>query len=468
MSKTPNDSNAPASQSQHTDAKHSVENSPAQHATTDAPPTPPRNLPSNSHASPTHVFQDMLQQAAANVIPSRRIPQSVWALGCVSLLMDVSSEMIHSLLPVFLVTALGTSAFSVGIIEGAAEATALIVKIFSGALSDYWGKRKRLAVLGYGLGAVSKPLFALATTADFVFTARILDRIGKGIRGAPRDALVADITPPELRGAAYGLRQSLDTVGAFLGPLLAMGLMLIFANNFRAVFWVAVLPACAAVALLQLGVQEPDQHKKESTLNPIRKENLQRLSPAYWWVVTIGALLALARFSEAFLILRATQGGLAIAYAPLVLIGMNIVYSLSAYPLGRLSDSIPRDRLLLVGCALLIAADVILAYSNHWTCVWAGISLWGLHLGATQGLLAKMVADTAPIELRGTAFGFFNLLSGIAILVASALAGWLWDRLGAEFTFSVGAALTVLTLLAIVLRKSPPAGSQSKFATIKM
>lgn len=367
--------------------------------------------------------------------------------------MDISSELIHSLLPVFLVTSLGASTLLVGLIEGIAEATALFVKIFSGALSDYWGKRKHLAVLGYGLGAISKPFFPLATTVGFVFAARFADRIGKGVRGAPRDALIADITPPELRGAAFGLRQSLDTIGAFVGPLLAMGLMVLFANNFRAVFWVAVIPAFAAVALLQWGVQEPERHKKASNFNPIRKESLKRLSADYWWVVAIGALLTLARFSEAFLILRATQGGLPIAYAPLVLIGMNVVYALSAYPLGHLSDSMSRSRLLIVGCVLLIVGNAFLAASNDWIWVWAGISLWGLHLGATQGLLAKMVADTAPLELRGTAFGFFNLLGGIALLLASGIAGWLWDRWGAEFAFLFGAAMSAVALLAILARK---------------
>ncbi len=385
------------------------------------------------------------------VARSGKIPASIWALGFVSLLMDVSSELIHSLLPVFMFTVLGLSAFSIGLIEGAAEATALIVKIFSGVLSDYWGKRKPLAVLGYGLGAASKPLFALAGGAGLVIAARLIDRVGKGIRGAPRDALVADIAPPELRGAAFGLRQSLDTVGAFLGPLLAMGLMLLWANDFRAVFWVAVIPAFLAVALLFFGVQEPERHQDGKRVNPIRRENLRRLPRAYWWVVGVGAVFTLARFSEAFLVLRAQQGGLPIAYTPLVLIGMNVVYAVSAYPFGKLSDTMSHSKLLAWGLALLIAADVCLAYSNHWHWVWAGISLWGVHLGITQGLLATMVADTAPADLRGTAYGFFNLVSGIALLIASALAGLLWDQLGASFTFVAGGIFSAVALAAIIL-----------------
>ena len=378
----------------------------------------------------------------------RRIPPAIWALGFVSLLMDISSELIHSLLPVFMVTSLGASAFAVGLIEGAAEATALIVKVFSGALSDYWGKRKPLAVMGYGLGAISKPLFALAATLDVVVTARLLDRVGKGIRGAPRDALVADIAPANLRGAAYGLRQSLDTVGAFLGPLLAMGLMVLWANDFRMVFWVAVIPAMLAVALLFFGVQEPERPYAAKRVNPIKRENLLRLGKAYWWVVAIGGVFTMARFSEAFLVLRAYEGGLPLAFTPLVLIAMNIVYALSAYPFGKLADSTRHTSLLVAGLVTLAAADCTLAYSNHWSWMLVGIVLWGLHLGLTQGLLATMVADTAPEELRGTAFGFFNLASGVALLVASGLAGLIWDQLGAPFTFL---AATVFCLLALAM-----------------
>ena len=384
--------------------------------------------------------------------PGPRMPRAIWALGFVSLLMDVSSELIHSLLPVFMFTALGISAFSIGLIEGAAEATALIVKVFSGVLSDWWGKRKPLALLGYGLGALSKPLFALAGGAGLLVAAHLIDRVGKGIRGAPRDALVADITPPEMRGAAFGLRQSLDTVGAFLGPLLAMGLMLLWANDFRSVFWVAVIPAFLSVALLLFGVQEPERKAQAQRVNPIRRENLRRLPAAYWWVVGIGAVFTLARFSEAFLVLRAAQGGLPLAFTPLVLIAMNVVYAASAYPLGKLADSMSHAKLLAWGLVVLIAADVALAYGSQWGAVWVGVILWGLHLGMTQGLLAAMIADTAPADLRGTAYGFFNLASGIAMLVASALAGLLWDRFGAEFTFVAGGSFAAAALLGIIWR----------------
>lgn len=376
----------------------------------------------------------------------QRLPAGIWALGFVSLLMDISSEMIHSLLPVFMVTVLGTSMWAVGLIEGFAEATALIVKVFSGVLSDYWGKRKPLAVLGYGLGALSKPIFALATTTGMVLAARLIDRVGKGLRGAPRDALVADLAPPSLRGAAFGLRQALDTVGAFLGPLIAMGLMLLWANDFRAIFWVAIIPGFLAVALLLFGVREPATGTQAPRLNPISKDNLKRLSGPYWRVVAIGAVFTLARFSEAFLLLRALQGGLPVAYTPLVLIGMNVVYALGAYPFGKLSDSVSHTTLLAWGLVVLIGADVLLAYSSHWTWVWAGIALWGLHMAMTQGLLATMVTNAAPPDLRGTAFGFFNLMSGLAMLLASTLAGVLWDQLGAPVTFAAGAAFCLVAL----------------------
>ena len=386
----------------------------------------------------------------------RNIPPSIWALGFVSMLMDISSEMIHSLLPLFMVGTLGASAVMVGLIEGIAESTALTVKIFSGVLSDYLGKRKALAVFGYALGAFTKPLFALAPSIGIVLTARFLDRIGKGIRGAPRDALVADIAPAEIRGAAFGLRQALDSVGAFLGPLVAVGLMLLWANDFRAVFWVAVIPGLLAVALLVFGVREPARHQGEKKTNPIRRENLKRLSPAYWWVVGIGAVFALARFSEAFLVLRAGQSGVPVALVPLVMVAMNLVYAGSAYPFGKLSDRMRHKTLLAWGLAVLVAADLVLASNDHWTTVLAGVALWGVHMGMTQGLLATMVADTADADLRGTAFGVFNLVSGLAMLVASVVAGLLWDRLGASFTFYAGAAFSVIALLGLARRMPLP------------
>lgn len=382
-----------------------------------------------------------------------RLPGGIWVLGLVSMLMDISSEMIHSLLPLFLVTTLGASAFAVGLIEGAAESTALVVKVFSGTLSDYLGRRKALAVFGYGLAALTKPLFALAASVNVVLTARLLDRVGKGIRGAPRDALVAEIAPPALRGAAFGLRQALDTVGAFVGPLVAIALMLLWANDFRRIFWIAVIPACLAVLLLLVGVREPGRPSDAAPrTNPIRRENLRRLGHAYWRVVALGAVFSLARFSEAFLVLRA-QGTMPLAWVPLVMVVMNLVYAGSAYPFGRLSDRMSHTRLLAFGLVVLIAADLVLAASGGWPVVLGGVVLWGLHMGMTQGLLATMVADTAPPDLRGTAFGFFNLLSGIAMLCASAIAGLLWDQLGAASTFYAGAVFCVVAIALLVRQR---------------
>ena len=382
----------------------------------------------------------------------RKIPAGIWVLGFVSMLMDISSEMIHSLLPMFLVSALGISVFTVGIIEGLAQSTALIVKVFSGVLSDYLGKRKGLALLGYALGAFTKPLFAIASGAGLVIAARLLDRVGKGIRGAPRDALIADLAPPEMRGSAFGLRQSLDTVGAFVGPLLGVGLMLLWADDFRAVFWVAVIPGLLAVALLLFGIQEPDRAVAGPRTNPLTRANLRRLGTPFWWVVAIGAVFTLARFSEAFLVLRAQQSGVAVALVPLVMVAMNLVYAGCAYPFGWLSDRMSHTGLLAWGLAMLIAADLVLAFAGSWWSILVGVGLWGIHLGMTEGLLATMVADTAPADLRGTAYGVFNLASGGAMLLASGFAGWIWDRSGAQATFYAGAVFAILALLGLAVR----------------
>jgi MFS family permease len=403
------------------------------------------------------------QQTTSDDAPRGKLPASIWMLGFVSLFMDISSEMIHGLLPAFLVTVLGASAAMVGLIEGIGEGTASISKLFSGWVSDRLGKRKTLTVLGYGLGALSKPLFALAPSASFVLLARFSDRIGKGIRGAPRDALVGDLAPPGLRGAAYGLRQSLDTVGAFAGPLIAMALMALFEDNFRLVFWLAVIPGLAAVAILVLGVREPARLRPEEKLRiPIRPADLRMLGRAFWAVVIIGAVLTLARFSEAFLLLRAGDAGLTPARVPLVLVVMNIVYAASAYPMGALSDRAGRKLILAAGFGVLIAADLVLALApGIWT-VMIGVCLWGLHMGMTQGLIAALVAEAAPAPLRGTAFGLFNFASGIALLLASLIAGLLWTWAGPAATFLAGAAFTVLGLaglLAPMPRGARPARS---------
>jgi MFS family permease len=392
----------------------------------------------------------------------REIPPAVWSLGFVSLLMDTSSEVIHALLPVYLVKVLGASMVTVGFIEGVAEATASITKVFSGAVSDWLGKRKLLAVIGYGLAAASKPIFPLAPSVGWLFAARFIDRIGKGIRGAPRDALIADVTPERLRGASFGLRQSLDTAGAFIGPALAIGLMWLTADNFRSVFWVAVIPALLCVALLVFAIDEPERPAGlRKVRSPLSVTELKRLGLVYWFVVGIAVVFSLARFSEAFLILRAQAVGLPVMLVPLVLVLMNLVYSLAAYPAGALSDRTNRIVIVGIGFGFLVAADLVLAFTDGLGGAAVGIALWGLHLGFTQGLLSTLVADTAPPELRGTAFGVFNLLSGVSLLIASVLAGALWERIGPQSTFLAGAVFTALACsgLAVARRIAPALGN---------
>lgn len=381
----------------------------------------------------------------------RALPTGIWALGFGSLFMDISSEMIHSLLPVFMVTVLGASMVTVGVIEGIAEATAAILKVFSGALSDYLGKRKFLMILGYGLAAFTKPIFPLASSIGWVFTARFVDRIGKGIRGAPRDALIADISPAPLRGAAYGLRQALDSVGALLGPLLAVVFMIWLADDIRAVMWIAVVPAFIAVALLMIYVRDPGRtHATGDVKSPLARANIKRLPLRYWLVVLLGAVFTLARFSDAFLVLRAQDIGLALGYVPVVMVVMNVFYAGAAYPAGAAADRFHPRTLLLIGLALLIAADMVLAAARGALGVFAGVALWGLHMAFTQGLLSKLVADTVPTQLRGTGFGIFNLVSGGALLLASVLAGVLWSAIGPAATFLAGAGFAALAAIGLL------------------
>ena len=394
--------------------------------------------------------------------PRTKLPRSIWALGIVSLCMDMSSEMIHGLLPIFLVGTLGVSAFALGLIEGIAEATASISKIFSGVLSDRLGKRKPLILLGYGMAALTKPLFPMANSALTVLAARFIDRIGKGIRGAPRDALVADVTAPEQRGAAYGLRQSMDTVGAFAGPLIAIGLMAGLAFDIRAVFWVACIPALLAVAVLLVCVREPAQvPKADGARNPFAGFRIADYPKAFWALVVLVLMFTLMRFSEAFLVLRAQDAGLSLNWIPLTLVVMSATYLLTAYPAGKLSDQVSRHLLLAVGCVVMVAADLLLAFAPTLTWVMVGIALWGVHMGLTEGLIAALTADYAPAKLRGSAFGVINLARGVMALLASALAGGLWSWSGPTATFLTGAGLAVLTAaLALSMRQGArPAGA---------
>ena len=387
--------------------------------------------------------------------PRGPLPRTVWALGLVSLLMDSSSEIVHALLPLFMTGVLGASMLEVGLVEGIAEGAAAITKVFSGTLSDWLGRRKLLVALGYGLAALSKPLFPLANSVALVAGARFMDRIGKGIRGAPRDALIADVVAPELRGAAYGLRQALDSIGAVLGPLAAVALMALFAESLRAVLWFAVLPALAAVLVVAFGVREPERPAAAKAANPLSRAMLGLLGARYWAIVALGAVLTLARFSEAFLVLRAADVGLAPTYVPLVIVAMSAVYALTAYPAGLAADRGRRRALIGWGLAALIAADLALGAARSLTAVFAGVALWGVHMGLTQGLLSALVAAASPAEARGTAFGVFNLVSGVVLIGASLLAGWLWGAHGPAATFYAGAAFTAVALAGLLWASRP-------------
>jgi MFS family permease len=397
---------------------------------------------------------------------ARALPKGIWVLGLGSMLMDTSSELVHSLLPVFMSTVLGASMAAIGVIEGVAEGTAAVTKVFSGAASDYFRRRKFLVVLGYGLAAVTKPVFPLATSIGWVFGARFVDRVGKGIRGAPRDALIADITPPKLLGAAYGLRQALDSVGAFLGPMLALVFMAWFSNNIKSVRWVAALPALLSVLLLVALVREPEPEAHAARpAGRLRVADARQLSRRYWLVVALGAVFTLARFSEAFLVLRASDVGLAIGFVPAIMIVMNLVYATLAYPAGAAADKRSARTLLVLGLAVLILADAALALAASPGAVFAGAAFWGLHLALTQGLLSKLVADCAPPALRGTAFGIFNLVSGGALLAASVIAGALWSASGASATFVAGAGFAAVAAAGLLLyrpnaRGRPPGTSR--------
>lgn len=381
-----------------------------------------------------------------------KIPKTVWALGFVSLFMDFSSELVHSLLPIFLVGSLGVSMVGVGIIEGVAEATAHIVKIFSGAISDYIGKRKVLLLLGYGLASLTKPLFPLAQNVETVFFARFTDRIGKGIRGAPRDALVADVAPKEIRGACFGLRQSMDTMGAILGPTAAILLMLVFSNDVRLVLWFAVLPAIVTMLIIVFKVKEPEKEEKEHNFKmPINVSVIKNFSKQFWFIVILGAMFMLARFSEAFLVLKASEVGFEAAWVPLVMIVMALTYTIFAYPIGKLSDRIKREYMLIIGLMILILADIILANAKSNISVLIGTAIWGIHMGFTQGVLATLIADYSPKEYNGTAFGIFNFVSGISMLIASIIAGVVWQEFGSYMTFYAGGIFALISLFMVYM-----------------
>ncbi len=396
------------------------------------------------------------------------IPRNVWILGFVSLFTDMGSGVVYSLLPFFLVSTLGANVLTVGLIEGLAEATAAIAKIFAGALSDFWQNRKTLAIVGYGLSALSKPLFALTATPATVLGVFLCDRLGKGIRVAPRDALIADTTPPEQLGAAYGLRQSLDTIGAFLGPLAAFTLMAGTAQDFRLVFKLTLIPGLLAVGLLLLGIQEPETARSaKARPHPFDGEVLKQLGRPYWVLLAIALIASLGNSSNAFLLLRANELGMAPTVVPLALVVMNITYFLSAYPAGFLSDRLGRSGVLLSGFILYSLVYAGFAFAHAPWQVWILFGSYGIHLGMNKGIVSALIADTVPAALRGTAFGLFNFVMGGALFLASFLAGGLWQWQGSRVTFLVGSGLTAIAALLFFIQTqwppaSPPAPSETE------
>lgn len=381
----------------------------------------------------------------------RSVPSGVWLLGIVSLLMDVSSEVIASLLPLYLTQSLMVSVAAVGVLEGLAVATAAVTKIVSGALSDRWRNRKWLAVLGYGLSAASRPLFPIADSIVGITAAKLLDRVGKGVRGAPRDALVADMSPVDARGASFGIRKALDTVGGFLGPLLAITLMGVFGGQVSRVFWIAAIPALAAVAVLAIGVHEPERQTMRAAVPIPGWREMVRLTPAMWIAIGLMSLLTLARFSEAFLLLRAAESGIPAQWVPLCLVGLHAAYGLATYPAGAWSDRVGRRTVLIAGALVLVCAHLTLAVHAAPLYLWIGIGLWGLHLGLTQGVLSSLLTDVTPTHLRGSAFGIASLASGVVMFAGNSASGVIWQWHGAQALFLTAAAVSCLATAALGL-----------------
>lgn len=357
--------------------------------------------------------------------------------------MDSSSELLHSLTPVLLVNVLGASVVSVGLIEGIAEGTASVTKVFAGAISDYFRRRKTLIVLGYALAALTRPLFPLAGSAPVIFAARFLDRMSKASRDAPRDALVADVTAQGQRGAAYGLRVALDSLGSVLGPILAVLLMLFFSGGIRAAMWVAVIPAVLAVIVIAMLVREPEQ-KQATVREPFDWGKARELPGRYWLIVTVGAIFTAARFSDSFLVLRARDVGLSATYAPMIIVVLSCIYAAGSYPAGAAADRVSPRTLLLVGLSFLIAADLVIGLGHSILPVFVGGALWGCHLALTQGVFSKIVAEFTPSDLRGTGFAIFDLGRGIAFVIANTVAGYWWKASGPSATFFSAAAFATI------------------------
>jgi MFS family permease len=388
----------------------------------------------------------------------RKIARNVYALSAVSFFTDASSEMIYPLLPVFLTVTLGASAESLGIIEGAAETTAALLKLASGWWSDRVRRRKPLIAFGYGLASAARPLVAIAQSAGQVLAIRVTDRVGKGIRGAPRDALIADSVDPSVRGKAFGIQRTSDHAGAVVGPLLAFAVLNWWHTPLRKVFWLAAIPGAIALAIAIFVVQE--QHAE-----PASKESVATspslLPKRFWGVLGAITLFTLGNSTDAFLLLRATQLGVPVALAPILWAMLHVVKSSTSTPGGVLSDRVGRKPTVVAGW--MIYAVVYLGFARATAAwhAWALFAVYGVYFGLAEGPERALVADIVPGGRRGTAFGWYNLSIGIAALPASIVFGWIWDRSGPHTAFLFGAAIAGLASLALLAVPSSSSGSRA-------
>jgi len=392
-----------------------------------------------------------------------RLSPNIALLGLVSLLTATSSAMVYGLLPVFLVKVLGASIGIVGVMEGLAEASNSAMRLLSGITSDWIGRRKPVVAFGYLLSAANKLVFPMAESVSIVFVARLVDRFGKGVRDAPRDALISDLTPSHIRGSGFGLRTALYTMGFVLGPLAAIGLMVASGDNFRLVFAIAVAPAFAAVGILLFAIgEDPAQSSREARFR-IRLSHLSRLPAAFWWSISVASLLSLARYSPAFLVLKASDVGIDPAFVPLILVFTHTVFSAAAYPFGALADRVDHRLQLALAVAVLLAADLVLAAGGTMVTAFLGASLWGLQMGVSEGLLSASVANAAPDDLRGTAFGIYQLAFGLAAFGASGTAGALWSIGGPPLAFGVSACVAAGVVPVLAFRpKANPTTTESR------
>ena len=383
--------------------------------------------------------------AAPRAAPSRALGRNVVALSAVSFLTDVSSEMIYPLLPLFLSVVLRASATAIGVIEGAAESTAALLKLASGVWSDRVRRRKPLVVAGYALASVARPLVAIAQSAGQVLAIRVSDRVGKGLRTSPRDALIADSVHPSIRGRAFGFQRAADHAGAVVGPLIAFFIMRAEHVPFRRVFWLAAIPGLLAVLVLVFAVR--DVPRRRPLASPAGSRD--RLGGRFWAFLGVLFLFTLGNSSDAFLLLRAAQLGVPAALAPILWAMLHVVKSSSSTPGGALSDRIGRKPLIIGGWAVYGVVYLLFGRATQAWHAWALFAVYGVYFGLTEGVQKALVADVVPDEQRGTAFGWYNLALGLGAFPASLIFGEIWDRVGAPAAFTFGAMLALVSAVAI-------------------